>query len=150
VTEEPLIVSVGAEVDVQALTAEIKAEVARKIAEGVYPPELLEELRQASDPLAGALNALADSGVFSVDAPVESGRSLKGRLVTNAKRTIRKAARWYAISLAGQLETFAANTSTVANLLAGRQRELEREVQKLREELTELREGDRKSSRRRG
>ena len=36
-------------VDVEALVAEIKAEVARKAEEGLYPPELLIELVAATD-----------------------------------------------------------------------------------------------------
>lgn len=40
--------STEASVDVEALVAEIKAEVARKAEEGLYPPELMVELAASS------------------------------------------------------------------------------------------------------
>ena len=70
------IVSVGADVDVESLVAEIKAEVARKADAGLYPPELMVHVNR--DPLAMAVMALRD-GMCALVQAIASRSAVVGR-----------------------------------------------------------------------
>lgn len=126
------IVSVGADVDVKALVEEIKAEVDRKVAAGVYPAELMMEIQAGSDPLAAALLQMRDAADFSMVAPINSPTRASLRYVAPGvvftKRVIRKGVAWHTRWLVGQLHRFAVTvvdaTTAVADRLAENQAEL--------------------------
>jgi hypothetical protein len=104
------IVSIGADVDVEALVAEVKAEVARKAEAGFYPPELLVEVNQ--DSLGVAVVALRHATHFSNVAPVGSGRAHLAGGVSLVKRLIAKALGWHTRWILDQVYTFGSNVPT--------------------------------------
>ena len=101
------IVSVGADVDVESLVAEIKAEVARKAEAGLYPPELMVHVNR--DPLAMAVMALRDATEFSSVAPADSGRAHLAGAVSFAKRVMARTLAWHTRWIVDQMHTFGSN-----------------------------------------
>jgi hypothetical protein len=116
-TPEPIL-SVGAEVDAAAIVAEIKAEVQRKLAAGVYPPELLGELGVTSDPLGAAVDGLRESALtLALEPPIRSHRPVVGPAIVSVKRAVQVAMRWYTAWLAARLGEFAQQVTGTASLL---------------------------------
>jgi len=124
-----LIASVGADLDVRRLEAEIQAEVARKRREGVYSADLL--LAVAADPVADLMFALGDAAQFSADAPVDSGIPLWGGTVSLVKRVTARCLRWYTKWILGQVHTFAAGAVTTLNAVEERLQDHERRLDAL-------------------
>lgn len=122
-------VTFSADVDVDAIMREIRAEIERKRAAGVYPPDLLTDLDLASvsaghqiddEGLARALADLRRSSGFSPDVTAASRKPVIAPLVSGFKRAIRAAIRWYMTGVLHQISTFAGYAARVANLLAAR------------------------------
>jgi len=124
-----LIASVGADLDVRLLEAEIQAEVARKRREGVYSADLL--LAVAADPVADLMFALGDAAQFSADAPVDSGIPLWGGTVSLVKRVTARCLRWYTKWILGQVHTFAAGAVATLNAVEVRLQDHERRLDAL-------------------
>lgn len=142
-TREPIL-SVGADVDAAAIVAEIKAEVQRKLAEGVYPPELLGELSVTTDPLGAAVDTLRQSAMtLALEAPIQSHRPVVGKAIVSAKRAARLGMRWYTTWLAARLGEFATQVTGTEALLADGVRRIDSETARdravTRAELAELR-----------
>ena len=124
-----LIASVGADLDVRLLEAEIQAEVARKRQEGVYSADLL--LAVAADPFTELMFALGDAAQFSVDAPIDSGIPHWGGTVSLLKRVTARFLRWYTKWILGQVHTFATGAVTTLNAVEERLQDHERRLDAL-------------------
>jgi SAM-dependent methyltransferase len=119
------IVSIGASVDVEALVAQIKAEVARKAEEGVYPPELMIELVASTDRLASAVEAVRNSAYMQFDPPSSSRRPVLGKALGVAKFSIQRVLRFQTNWVAAQVNTFSSNVAQATGALAERLQEVE-------------------------
>jgi hypothetical protein len=149
--------AIGADVDVRALMAEIRAEVQRKRDAGEYPDDVALELdlhgenREASDVMTAALAELSRSANFTSQVTVESKRVLIGPLVSGARRLIRASITWYFNGILDQLNRFSRNAERAITILAEnsshlatrmaaleeRQAALERTVEDLRNRLAQ-------------
>jgi SAM-dependent methyltransferase len=138
--EGPPIVSVGADVDVQALVEEVQAEVARKVQAGLYPPELMIEVNQ--DPLGMAVVALRDAATFSSVVPVSSGRARFAGAVSVAKRVIAKVLSWHTRWIVDQMHTFGSNAVATSGLVVDRLHDHDRALTNIRSQLARVREVD--------
>lgn len=124
-------ISVGAEIDVRALMQEIQAEVSRKRRQGLYPPEVLQELetvsgtQTADDLLALSLMRVRQSAGFSTAVTTASQLGLAAPIASSFKRVVRGSVRWYMIGVLQQVEEFAANIVHTVSLLAERVRLLD-------------------------
>lgn len=119
------IASIGASVDVEALVAQIKAEVARKAEEGVYPPELMIELVASTDRLASAVEAVRNSAYMQFDPPSSSRRPVLGKALGAAKYSIQRVLRFQTNWVAAQVNTFSSNVAQATGALAERLQEIE-------------------------
>ncbi len=136
-TQEPI--EVGAPgIDVAKLAAQIRSEVERKIEEGVYPPELLSEVQVRPDPVRAAIDRMRSVLPFHPGVPVLSHRPGIGPALTFAKRVVRRGLKWYTVGLIAQFEAFAAATSALAEALATRVDQLDRESSKIRKSVANL------------
>jgi SAM-dependent methyltransferase len=126
---DALITSVGADLDVQVLEREIRAEVARKRQEGVYSADLL--MAVATDPVADLMFALGDAAEFSVDAPVDSSIPLWGSAVSFVKRVTARFLRWYTKWILGQVHTFATGAVATLNAVEVRMQDHDRRLDDL-------------------
>ena len=133
VSGAPPIISVGADVDVQALVEEVQAEVARKVEAGLYPPELMIEVNQ--DPLGMAVVALRDAASFSNLVPVSSGRARFAGAVSMAKRLMAKALSWHTRWIVDQMHTFGSNAVATSELVVDRLHDHDRALTQLRSQL---------------
>lgn len=124
-SEEDPIVSIGADVDVRAIVAEVKAEVARKAALDMYPPDLMAELVASSDKLMGAVEAVRNTAHVEFRPPVRSHRPVLGTALTLTKWSIRRLLRFQSMHMAGEVNTFAGNTANAFALTAERLQDLE-------------------------
>ena len=124
-SDESPIASIGANVDVAALVAEIKAEVARKAEEGVYPPDLMTELAASSDRLVSIVDAVRSTSHMHFDPPTSSRRPVVGRVISAAKYSIRRTLRFQTMWMAAQVNTFAGNVAQATSILAERVQEVE-------------------------
>ena len=132
------IVSVGADVDVESLVAEIKAEVARKAEAGLYPPELMVHVNR--DPLAMAVMALRDATEFSSVAPADSGRAHLAGAVSFAKRVMARTLAWHTRWIVDQMHTFGSNAVATSDLIVDRLRDHDRALTHLRGQLARAQE----------
>lgn len=133
------IVSVGADVDVVKLVDEIRAEVTRKAAAGLYLPEpMLDIEAAAADPLDTRLLALRDAASFSTEPPTISSRRRLAGAVSVAKRVIALALRWHTCWLVGQLHTFASNAVLATSSVVRRLHEQEAALATLEQRLARL------------
>lgn len=123
--EDEPIVSIGADVDVRAIVAEVKAEVARKAALDMYPPDLMAELVASSDKLMGAVEAVRNTAHVEFRPPVRSHRPALGAALTLTKWSIRRLLRFQSMHMAGEVNTFAGNTASALALTAERIQDLE-------------------------
>lgn len=123
-------IAVGADVDVKALMAEVRAEVERKKREGLYPPEVLEELdtigaKPGADQLTRALLGLRHGVAFDTAVPISSQIPIVSPLAASFKFAVRSSIRWYVSALVQQFEQFGANVLHVLNLISDRVRKVE-------------------------
>lgn len=147
-------IAVGADVDVRKLMAEIRAEVDRKKREGLYPPDVLEELDAIAagvgdDSLAKVLMGLRNSMAFSTAVPTASRFPVVAPLASSFKRVVQGSVRWYVSGVLQQVEQFGANVVHAMGLIVERLRSLEESlehdralgevVRVLEEQATELR-----------
>ncbi len=138
--------SIGADVDVSALMEEIRAEVARKRRQGMYPPEVLEEIetvsgsQTADDLLALSLMRVRQSAGFSTAVTTASQMGVAAPIASGFKRMVRGSVRWYMIGVLQQVEEFAANIVHTVSLLAERVRLLDSRLsgQALRDEIARV------------
>lgn len=126
-------VEIGADVDVKAIMAEVKAEVERKKREGLYPPEVLEELDalgagREMDQLTRAILGLRHVVSFHTAVSTASRIPVAAPLAASFKRAVRSAVQWYVSAIVQQIEQFGANVIHVLNLVAERLRALEERV----------------------
>jgi O-antigen chain-terminating methyltransferase len=119
------IASIGAQVDVAKLVAEIKAEVERKAEAGVYPPDLMVELAASSDRLVSAVDAVQSTSHMQFDPPTSSHRPLLGRGLAAVKYAIQRTLRFQTMWMAAQVNTFAGNVAQATAVLAERLQEVE-------------------------
>ncbi|MDQ6901166.1 MAG: hypothetical protein M3072_16995 [Candidatus Dormibacteraeota bacterium] len=154
-------VLIGADIDTAALVNEIKADVQRRAEQGLYPPDLLTELRASSDPVLAAALDVRDASGFStvvpVTRPVRASLRYVAPSVVLFKRLTTKALGWYTRWMVEQTHHFAtasaAATSAIAERLARhdealarsreRQEALERRVEGLEARLADLEPGRR-------
>lgn len=123
-------VEIGADVDVKAIMAEVKAEVERKKREGLYPPEVLEELdalgaSREVDQLTKAILGLRHGVSFDTAVSTASRIPVAAPLAASFKRAVRSSVHWYVSAIVQQIEQFGANVIHVLNLAAERLRELD-------------------------
>ncbi len=124
-------VSIGADVDVSAIMAEVRAEVERKRKEGLYPPEILQEFDAVSgldgrdDALQNALLGLRQTAGFSTAVTTASQIPVMAPVASSFKRAVRGSVRWYVTGILQQVEGFAANVIHAIGLLVERMRLLE-------------------------
>lgn len=123
--EEEPIVSIGADVDVRAIVAEVKAEVARKAEQDLYPPDLMAELIASSDKLLGAVESVRNTAHVEFRPPVRSHRPVFGAALTLTKWSLRRLLRFQSMHMAGEVNTFAGNTANAFLLTAERLQDLE-------------------------
>lgn len=139
-------ISIGADVDVREIMEEVRAEVARKRRQGMYPPEVLEELetvtgtQTADDLLALSLMRVRQSAGFSTAVTTASQMGLAAPIASSFKRVVRGSVRWYMVGVLQQVEEFAANIVHTVSLLAERVRLLDSRLsgEALREELSHV------------
>src|SRR4051812_36111809 len=119
---------VGADVDVKQLMREITEAVERKREQGLYPPDLLEDL----DAIAGTDHASTDealnramvlfrqSSVFS--SVVETGSRLPviAPVAAAYKKAVHKSTSWYMAGVLGQVHNFAGHAIRVIGMLSDR------------------------------
>lgn len=124
-------VSIGADVDVSAIMAEIGAEVERKRKAGLYPPEILQEFDAVSgldgrdDALQNAMLGLRQTAGFSTAVTTASQIPVMAPVASSFKRAVRGSVRWYLTGILQQVEGFAANVIHAIGLLVDRVRLLE-------------------------
>lgn len=124
-------IQVGADVDVRALMDEVRAEVARKREQGLYPPEVIEELDlsagsgSSDDLLTLSLIRLRQSAGFSTAVTTASQMGLAAPVASSFKRVVRGSVRWYMVGILQQVEEFAAGAVHTMSVLADRVRRLE-------------------------
>ncbi len=131
-------VLIGADIDATALVNEIKGDVQRKAEQGLYPPDLLTELKAGSDPvLAAALDVQDAAGlstVVPVTRPVRASLRYVAPSVVLFKRLTTKGLGWYTKWMVEQTHHFttasAAATSAIAERLARHDEELARGSQR--------------------
>ncbi len=129
----------GADIDVRALVDEIRAEISRKAAAGLYPADLLADPRVADpDRLRVTLAAAREAGDFSVDVPISSHRRVAGPWIVRVKRLMLRGLRWYFLALASRFRTFGTNVVNATELLAERVADVESELPRIREKLTRI------------
>jgi O-antigen chain-terminating methyltransferase len=125
VTEEER-VWIGADVDVGAIMAEVRAEVARKMKEGLYPPDVLQEFDTVSgldgreDALQNALMGLRQTAGFSTAVTTGSQIPIVAPVASSFKRAVRGSVRWYMTGILQQVEGFAANVIHAIGIIAER------------------------------
>lgn len=124
-----LIQSVGADLDVTALEEEVRAEVERKLRDGVYPAELLRDV--APDQVREMVDALRGAAHLSVDPPIRSTRPLLGRAVALSKLLLAQLLRWYSRWLVGQMQTLGSSTVSALGAMEQRLREHEQRLDQL-------------------
>lgn len=130
--------SVGTDVDVEALMADIRSEVTRKREAGLYPPDVLAEIDYAladgggrSDALHSALAEMRRTTGFTAEVTTESSKRLIAPIVAGTKRAIRSGMRWYVTGALQQVQTFAGHTVRAVGLLADRVVRLEERLEAL-------------------
>lgn len=131
-----VIVSVGADIDVAELDREIRAEIARKEREGLYPPELLQEI--AEDAVRDRMEALRAAAELTLDPPIHSTRPVLGPVVALVKRVIAKALRWHARWQVGQVQTLGGSAVAVLSAMEDRLEEMERTLHHLAEQVAHI------------
>jgi O-antigen chain-terminating methyltransferase len=127
---------VGADIDVKQLMREITAEVERKREQGLYPPDLLEDL----DAIAGTDHASTDealnramvlfrqSSVFSSVVETGSRIPVVAPVAAAYKRAVVKSTSWYIAGVLGQVHNFAGHAIRVMGMLADRIRQLDERI----------------------
>ncbi|MFP5317094.1 MAG: class I SAM-dependent methyltransferase [Acidimicrobiia bacterium] len=133
-------------VDVKALMAEVEAEVERKRAAGLYPPEVLVELdvpsaadgggrrvgREADNKAVNsALGDLSRSSHFTALVTTASQKPLVAPLVSGARRAIRSGLTWYMNGILSQLSRFADTSVRAIGLVNERANVLEEHLAQL-------------------
>jgi len=118
----------SADLDLDAILAEIRAAAADKRRSGTYPPEFLALLEEplAIDPdptfVAGpAWQEAVRSADARVDLQLDSTRPLVGSLVVFTKRLVRRALRWYLPPVIDQVN---AHHRAVVEVLAEHNRQI--------------------------
>lgn len=132
------IVSIGADVDVRAIVAQVKAEVARKAEQNLYPPDLMAELIASSDKLLGAVEAVRNTQHVEFRPRVRSQRRLIGAAVTLAKWSIRRGLRFETNHMAEEVNLFAGNAANALALAAERIQDLEEQQSSASERIERL------------
>jgi O-antigen chain-terminating methyltransferase len=140
-------VTIGADVDVRALMADVRAAVARRREEGLYPPDIMQEFDVVSgldgrdDALQNALMGLRQTAGFSTAVTTASQIPVVAPIATSFKRAVRSSVRWYMTGIMQQVEAFGANVIHAIGLIAERLRGLEeRSLDRdgLREEISQI------------
>jgi SAM-dependent methyltransferase len=132
------IVSIGADIDVQALVEEIQAEVARKADAGLYPLDLMLDIEASHEPLGLALIGLRDAANFSNLPPLDSGRARFAGAVSVAKRVMTKALSWYTRWIVEQMHTFGSNAVATSSAIVDRLHDHDRALTQLRAQIVRL------------
>jgi len=136
--DEGAIVSIGADIDVQALVEEIRAEISRKAAAGLYPADLLQPSAAEPDRFRVLLAATRDASDFTADVPISSHRRIAGPWIVRVKRLMLRGLRWYFEALISRFRTFGTNLVNATEQLGERVAEIESELPELRGKLTRL------------
>lgn len=130
-------VLIGADIDARALVEEIKADVQRKADQGLYPSDLLSELRASSDPVLAAALDVRDAAGFSTVVPVT--RPIRASLryvapgVVLFKRVTSKGLGWYTNWMVEQTHHFATATAGATTAIAERLAKHDEELARSRE-----------------
>lgn len=135
------------EVDVKALMAEVEAEVERKRAAGLYPPEVLVELDVPSTAAAAggrrigrdadnqavnsAIGDLSRASHFTAMVTTASQKPVIAPIVTGARRAIRSGLTWYMNGILAQLSRFADTSVRAVGLVNERANVLEQHLAQL-------------------
>ncbi|HVL26986.1 MAG TPA: hypothetical protein VM390_02470, partial [Acidimicrobiales bacterium] len=138
----------GDGVDVKALMAEVEAEVERKRAAGLYPPDVLVELEVPTTPggrrigkeadnqaVNSALAELSRSSSFTALVTTASQKPVVAPLITGARRVIRSSLTWYMNGILAQLRRFADTSVRAVGLVNERANLLEQHVAQLEDRM---------------
>lgn len=134
----------GEGVDVKALMAEVEAEVERKRAAGLYPPEVLVELDVPSVAGGGRTGKGADNKAvnsalgdvqrashFTALVTTASQKPVVAPLISGARRAIRSSLTWYMNGILAQLTRFADTSVRAVGLVNERANVLEQHLAQL-------------------
>ena len=137
--------AVGADVDVQALEQDIRAEVGRKRDTGSYPPGLLSALEapvgeeeRRDDALLTSLAELKRSANFTSQVTTDSRKPFIGPAVAKSRQLIRSALSWYINGILAQMRSFARHVEGSIGLLADKTKATERRLAALEERVRHL------------
>lgn len=136
----------GADVDVKTLMEEIRSEVERKRQEGVYPPDIADELDWHSgtpttpEALRAGISNLRSTIPFSTEPRITSSRPALTPIVASVKRTIHRGIFWYIANIIDQINWFASRSVRVLEQMVEKSEALEKRVAELESQVTELRD----------
>lgn len=134
----------NAGVDVTALMAEVRAEVERKRALGMYPPEVLDDMDQSqdfghsSDAIRAGLSGLRRTYPFSMEAPITASRPALAPVIASTKRAIKRGIGWYIASIVDQLNNFASQVVRLLDQVADQSSRIEQRLTSLEEQVGDL------------
>ncbi len=136
---------IGADVDAAQIMSEVREEVARKRAEGLYPREVVLEIDSARNdaghlPEAGLDAALAElrlSAQFSSEVGTESSKRFVAPAVERVKSLIQSTVKWYVGAVLDQIRLFSENSIHTVSIMARRLQELESRLEELEKEVRE-------------
>ncbi len=137
-------------VDVKALMAEVEAEVERKRAAGLYPPEVLVELDVPATAAGGrrigrdadnqavnsAIGDLSRASHFTALVTTASQKPVVAPLISGARRAIRSGLTWYMNGILSQLSRFADTSVRAVGLVNERANVLEEHIAQLEDRVT--------------
>jgi hypothetical protein len=144
--ETDALISVGADVDVGALMADVRAEVARKRKAGLYPPEIAMEVDQTlrepgpagGDAFRKSLSELRRASGFSANVPATSRRPVVGPFLAFTKRVIRSMLRWYMHAILEQIAAFGWKVIKALGVAGDRLDEQQERINRIEETLIRL------------
>ena len=138
--------AVGADVDLDAFGAEVRAEVERKRDAGQYPESVVldeeaeaDEEARRDDALLTELALLKRAANFTSQVTTESRKPVIGPAVAKSRQAIRAALSWYINGILAQMRSFARHVEGSIRILDDKGKVLEKRVAELEEEVRELR-----------
>lgn len=133
-------------IDVARVYEEIRAEVTRKRAEGLYPPEIEAEIDSTAgieawgdrETLTRAISQLRQASSFTSVVSTDSSKPYVAPALSGIKRVIQRTTQWYISAILDQLRIFAEMTIRTSKLLADRSTQLESRINAIEAELSRL------------
>ena len=138
--------AVGADVDLEAFRAEVRADIDCKRQDGRYRDSVvLEEEAQAGederrdDALLTELALLKRAANFTSQVTTDSRKPVIGPAVAKSRQLIRASLSWYINGILAQMRSFARHVEGSIRVLNDKQAALEKRVAALEDEVRELR-----------